>query len=132
MDPQQQVINAICEYQSCPIDALATLQFHYSLRPNKEDESGELFAEQTLNELKYGVDYLRDNEGYIMVEESIEYAKQEIDDLFYYLHSSSFIRTMNRMKKIKEELIAAAWHPDRIARILELGGHAALDNFAGL
>jgi len=79
-----------------------------------------------------GGDYIRDDEGYIMVEETIEYKKNEIDDLFYYTHNAGFVRTMNRMKKIKEELMAAAWHPRRIERILELGGHEALDNFAGL
>jgi hypothetical protein len=132
MDPQEQVMNAIRMYQTCPTDALATLQFYYSLRPTKEDSSGESFAEQTICEMLYNVDYLRDDEGEIMVEESIEYAKHELDDLFYYIHSSSFNRTMNRMKKLKEDLMAATWHPRRIERILELGGHEALDNFAGL
>lgn len=132
MDPEEQVMNAIYEYQSCPTDALATLRYYYDIHPDREDDSSEIFAEQTLAELMYEVDYLRDNDGYVLVEESIEYAKREIDDLFYYMHSNSFNRTMNRMKKLKEELMEKAWHPHRIERILELGGYDALDNFAGV
>ena len=125
-------MEAIWAYQSCPSDALATLRFNYSLRPNHEDETGEKFAERALNELYCAPDFIRDDEGYILVEETIDYLIDEIDDLFYYEYTAGFTRTMNRTKKIKEELMAAAWHPSRIEKILELGGHDALDNFAGL
>lgn len=125
-------MEAIWDYQSCPTDALATLQFYYSLRPDHEDDSGETFAERMYQEVIHGDDYIRDDDGEILIEESIEWKKEQIDDIFYYKHSSSFTRTMNRMKKLKEELMAATWNPRRIERILELGGYNALDNFAGV
>ena len=129
---EKKVQDAICSYQSCPKDALATLKFYYDLHPNDEEERNAEYIEACVDEILYGGDYIRNDDGYIMVKATIEYKKDELDNLFYYLHSRSFIRAMNRMKMLKEELIATAWHPDRIAKILELGGHDALDNFAGL
>ena len=129
---ERKVQDAICRYQSCPKDALATLKFYYDLHPNDEEERNPEYIEACVNEILYGGDYIRNDDGYIMVKATIEYKKEELDNLFYYQHSRSFIRAMNRMKMLKEELVAAAWHPDRIAKILELGGHDALDNFAGL
>lgn len=132
MDSSKKVMEAIWAYQSCPPDALATMRFTYTLRPDHEDETGEKFAEQMYTEILYAGDYIRDDDDYILVEESIQWKKEEIDDLFYYEHIARFTRTMNRTKKIKEELMMATWHPRRIERLLELGGHEALDNFAGV
>ena len=132
MRPDIEVMRAVEAYSPCPSDALATLKFYYQLRPNREEDDGEQFADRMYWEIMCGGDYIRDDEGNIMVEESIQYKKEELDDLFYYAYNAGFVRTMNRMKKLKEELMAAAWHPRRIERILELGGHDALDNFAGL
>jgi hypothetical protein len=117
---------------SCPKDALATLKFYYSIRPNHEDTTNEKFAERAYWEVMCATDFIRDDNDVILVEDSIQYFKEEIDDLFYYQHTGSFVRAMNRMKKIKEELMAAVWHPRRIERLLELGGETTLDNFAGL
>ena len=129
---EKKVQDAICGYQPCPEDALAILQFYYRLHPKDEEEPTGEYAEDRMAEICYGGDYFRDDNGYILVKETIRYKKEEIDDLFYYLYTRSFVRSMNRMKKLKKELIAATWHPRRIERILELGGHEALDNFAGL
>ena len=132
MNDHRKVMEEIWEYESCPTDALATLQFYYKFHPDEEDDVREKFAQQMYTEVLCGGDFIRDDEGYILVEESIRWKKDEIDDIFYYYHTGSFVRAMNRMKKIKEELMAATWHPRRVERILELGGHEALDNFAGL
>jgi len=132
MDNHRKVIEKIWGYEYCPSDALATLQFYYTLNPDDEDDSSENFAERTYWEIICGGDFIRDDDGYVIVDESIEWKKEQIDDIFYYKHSSSFTRTMNRMKKLKEELMAATWHPRRMERILELGGYTALDNFAGV
>lgn len=125
-------IEAIWDYQSCPKNVLATLQFYYKFHPDDENDVREKFAEQMYTEVLYGGDCIRDDDGEVLVEETIEWKKEEIDDIFYYHHTGPFVRAMNRMKKLKEELMAATWHPRRIERILELGGHDALDNFAGL
>lgn len=37
------------------------------------------------------------------------------------------MRSIRRCKAIKEELMSVCWHPDRVERILELGGHELLD-----
>lgn len=126
------VIKTVRSYKSCPTDALATLRFYYSLRPNDEDTANEKFAERAYWEVTCMTDFIRGDNGVISVDESIQYFKEEIDDLFYYEHTGPFVRAMNRMKKLKEELMAAVWHPQRIERLLELGGETALDNFAGL
>lgn len=132
MDKYYEVMDVIRNYRSAPPNALETLKFYYTLRPTHEDTIGEKFAERALDEIFCAPDFIRDNNGAILVEESTRYLKEEVDDLYYYMESARFVRAMNRMKKLKEELIAAAWHPDRIARILELGDWKALDNFAGL
>lgn len=134
MDTRKKVMEAIWAYQSCPPDALATMRFTYTLRPDPRpgDETHERFAERALAELYCDPDLIRDDDGYILVEESIQHNIEEIDELFYYEHIAGFTRTMNRTKKIKEELMMATWHPRRIERLLELGGHEALDNFAGV
>lgn len=132
MENYNKMMNEIRTYQSCPKDALATLQFFYELRPDREDETGENLAAHTMTELRCFPDIIRDDDGNILVDETVHYIKEEIDDLFYYQHCAGFVRMMNRMKKLKEELMAAAWHPRRIERLLELGGEEALDNFAGV
>jgi hypothetical protein len=38
------------------------------------------------------------------------------------------MRAIRRCKAIKEELMSVCWHPDRVERILELGGHELLDS----
>jgi hypothetical protein len=40
-------------------------------------------------------------------------------------------RMAARMKVLKEDIMAASWHPRRIEKILTLGGHDALDNWMG-
>jgi hypothetical protein len=132
LEEMKTVTEEIWEYQSCPKDALATLRFYYKFHPEDENETREKFAEQMYREVLYGGDCIRGDDGEVLVEETIEWKKEEIDDIFYYQHTGPFVRTMNRMKKIKEELMMATWHPRRIERLLELGGHEALDNFAGL
>lgn len=125
-------MEAIWAYQTCPLDALATLKFYYSIRPLDEDISGERYAQRALDEIYECPDFFRDDDGRINVKESIWEMKTAIDELFYYLHTGSFVRTMNRTKKIKEELMMNVWHPRRMHRILELGGEDALDNFMGV
>lgn len=132
METYYEVMDVIRNYRTSPKDALETLRFYYSIRPNHEDTLGEKFADRAMDEIFCAPDMIRDDDGQILVEESIAYLKEEIDDLFYYMESAPFVRAMNRMKQIKEELMAAAWHPTRIERLLELGGEEALDNFAGL
>lgn len=132
MERYYEVMNAVWDYQTCPKDALSTLKFYYSIRPLHEDMTSERYAQDALDEIYACPDFVRDDDGCINVKESIESMKCEIDELFYYLHTGSFVRTMNRTKKIKEELMMNACHPRRIRRILELGGGEALDNFIGL
>jgi hypothetical protein len=132
MEKYCEVMDALWAYQTCPPDALKTLRFYYSIRPNHEDMTNEKYAERALDEIYGCPDFIRDDDGCIDVKESIIILKREIDELFYYLHSTSFVRTMNRTKKIKEELMMKACHPDRLRRIYELGGEDAVDNFIGL
>jgi len=132
MENYNKIREAVWNYRPSPKDALATLKFYYSLRPTHEDTTGEKFAERAYREALQANDLIYDDDGTLLVQESIDYITEEIDDLFYYEHTAGFVRTMNRTKKFKEDLMAAAWHPRRIERLLELGGEEALDNFAGL
>jgi hypothetical protein len=86
------------------------------------------------------------------VERSIQKGKKLADEKYTHQYLKDFNKTLRKTKDIRDELIQAyprwravlnckvikeelmmsVWHPRRIARILELGGHAALDNFAGL
>jgi hypothetical protein len=133
MKAYKKVNRAVEAYRSCPEQVLGTLRFYYQVNPKNEDTSSEEFARREEESFRMAGDYIiRDDNDNIIVEESIAYAKEHLDGLFYYAHCTSFVRTMNRMKLLKEELMMVTWHPSRIERILELGGFEALDNFAGL
>jgi len=80
-------IEAIWDYQSSPKNVLATLQFYYKFHPDDENEIREKFAEQMYTEVLYGGDCIRDDDGEVLVEETIEWKKEEIDDIFYYQHT---------------------------------------------
>ena len=74
----------------------------------------------------------RDEEGVVLVDEALEWTKMHLEDFYAEGELAPFVRTMMRTEALKEELMMAAWHPRRIGRILDLGGHEALDNFAGI
>jgi hypothetical protein len=74
----------------------------------------------------------RDEDGYILEDVALEWTKSHLEDFYAEGELAPFVRTMMRTEALKEELMMAAWHPRRIGRILELGGHEALDNFAGI
>ena len=131
MQQYKSAMDVVRDYEPCPHDALATFRLHYSLRPNDEGMQSEEFASYAKFEVYYGDDVIRDEEGYVMVEETIRSLTGQLDDLFYYEHTSSFIRTMNRMKKLKEDLMMSVWHPTRVEKFLDKWGEDAFDNFVG-
>ena len=62
-------------------------------------------------------------------------AREKAEELSTLKATNTELATMQRIqsrcKKMKEEIAAAACHPRRIERILELGGFEAVDNFMG-
>jgi len=77
--------------------------------------------------------YLRDEDGSVLATpEAREYAKTRLDEEYTSLIRGEFVRTRSRLDLFKEELMMNVWHPRRIERLLEIGGEAALDNFAGV
>jgi hypothetical protein len=80
----------------------------------------------------YASEVPRDEDGCILFEEAFEWTTRYMDDFYAEGEIVSFVRTMQRTEAIKEELMMAMWHPRRIERLLEIGGEAALDNFAGV
>ena len=74
----------------------------------------------------------RDEDGCILVEEALEWMTRYMDDFYVEGELAPFVRTIQRTETIKEELMAAMWHPRRLERLLEIGGEEALDNFAGV
>ena len=94
----------------------------------------------------------RDKDGFVLLEDAVCWIKGHLDDFYKVrqlapyaramqrmevikeglMNATSIRRTMERTATIKEELMAAVWHPRRIERLLEIGGEAALDNFAGV
>jgi hypothetical protein len=77
--------------------------------------------------------YLRDEHGSVLATpEAREYARTRLDEEYTSLIRGEFVRTRSRLDLFKEELMMNVWHPRRIERLLEIGGEAALDNFAGV
>lgn len=75
---------------------------------------------------------VRDEDGFILAKESIAYARDRLEEEYLRTIQAEFVRSVHRAKLLKEELMMNVWHPRRIERLLEIGGEAALDNFAGL
>lgn len=76
--------------------------------------------------------YVYDDDDFIMVERSIDYARDRLEDEYRMSIQGEFVRSVHRTKLLKEQLMMNVWHPRRIERLLEIGGEEALDNFAGV
>ena len=97
-------------------------------------------------------DYVWDpTRSHILVEDSLKKLQLELDLEYIRFTSDSFFRTTERndliraeldvasrrwraiqnCKTIKEDLMAAAWHPRRIERLLETHGWEAYENLLG-
>ena len=111
----------------------------YLLGLQKIEEGDSYYLWQTYANYDYepyidfdGDYYIRDENGFILVEPSIAYARDRLEDEYRMSIQAEFVRSVHRTKLLKEELMAATWHPRRIERLLSIGGEKALDNFAGL
>lgn len=87
-------------------DTLAHLKILYEMNPTREDTSGEEFAEYEMKRLQYTGCETRDEDGYLLEEESERRLREAILELFFCQHQAGFNRTLNRMKLLKDELVA--------------------------
>lgn len=142
MTPYQQVnefINAYSPGEDGLLKILKRIYADYLLGLRKMEEGDTYYLWQMYADydcepyIDYSEDYyVRDEDGDILAEPSIELAKDFLEDEYLRSIRAEFVRTVHRTKRLKEDLMAAAWHPRRIERLLELGGEEALDNFAGV
>lgn len=136
MDHYSSLMEAIEAYTPSPVDLLRYLRFERRFHgddfcADKNREDMYTYAEHEF----WGTwteEVPRDEDGFILQDEAYEWTTGEIDGFYSQGELAPFVRTMKRTEALKEELMAATWHPRRIERLLEIGGEAALDNFAGL
>ena len=76
--------------------------------------------------------YVRDEDGFILVEPSIERAKDFLEDEYLRTVQAGFVRTVHKTKLLKEELMMNVWHPQRVEKFLETYGWEAYDNLLGV
>lgn len=57
-----------------------------------------------------------------------EWSRERFQDMLYEVMSYHQKRVKDRIQPFKEELIAAAWHPRRVEKWLEMGGFELLDS----
>ena len=67
----------------------------------------------------------------ILIDDSLNKLQRELDVECIRFTADSFFRTTERTAIIKEDLMAAAWHPRRIERLLETHGWEAYENLLG-
>lgn len=136
MDHYSSLMKAIEAYTPSPVDLLQYLRFERYFHGDDflTDEHRENMREYWEDEFwgTYEKEVPRDEDDFILLEEALEWTKCEMDDFYSQGELAPFVRTMQRTEALKEELMAATWHPRRMERLLEIGGEEALDNFAGL
>lgn len=132
-------INAYIPGEDGLLKILKRIYADYLLGLRKIEEGDTYYLWQTY--ANYDVDpyidfsgdyYVYDEDDFVLVEPSIEYARDRLEDEYRMRIQAEFVRTVHRTKILKEELMMSAWHPRRIERLLEMGGEEALDNFAGV
>lgn len=136
MDHYNSLMEAIKAYTPSPVDLLQYLRFerHFHGDAFLTDEHREDMRAYFEDEFwgTWTSEVSRDEDGFILKEEAYEWTTEQMDEFYSQGELAPFARTMQRTEALKEELMAAAWHPQRIERLLEIGGWEALDNFAGL
>ena len=140
MTPYQQLSDFLDAY--LPGEDLKTLRVIYDrylqgLQKIEEGDTYYLWQTYADYDLEPYIDFdgdycVRDEDGSILLERSIAYAKDRLEEEYRMTIQAEFVRSVHRTKLLKEELMMNVWHPRRIEKILELGGEEALDNFAGL
>ena len=111
----------------------------YLLGLQKIEEGDSYYLWQTYANYDYepyidfdGDYYVRDEDGFILVEPSIAYARDRLEDEYRLSIQAEFVRSVHRTKLLKEQLMMSVWHPQRVEKFLETYGWEAYDNLLGV
>ena len=136
MEQYTQLMDALASYTPTPTDLLSYLRSQRTFHGDEfcVDDQREWSRNYYVDEFwgEHASEVPRDEDGVVLVKDAFEWTTKYIDDFYVEGELVPFVRTMQRMESIKEELMMNVWHPRRIERLIEIGGEEALDNFAGV